>query len=99
MYNNMIVTSIYIEAPPVLTVSTNEPNKKQIVHLIGRIADKREIDGETKYISYEDLKNGDKLYKFTVGDKQVMVVVERLPILTFAKNSDEYTFDPVEIRS
>ncbi|MFL1672575.1 hypothetical protein [Paenibacillus dendritiformis] len=98
MYKGLIVTSIFIKGIPSLTLSTNEPNKQQIMKLIREAVRIRSIKGDLGYKGYKPLNNGDKIYQFAIGEEDIVVAVERLPIISFEKNSDEYKFSSIEVQ-
>lgn len=98
MYKGLIVTSIFIKGIPSITLSTNEPNKQQIMNLIREAVRIRSIEGDMVYKGYKPLNNGDKIYQFAIGEEDIVVAVERLPIISFEKDSDKYKFTSVEVQ-
>ncbi|AYB37577.1 hypothetical protein [Brevibacillus laterosporus] len=92
MMKNVIITTVHINGYPVHTASVNEPNKSQIASLIQQFKESFKLEGNLVYQKYDDLKHGDKAYSYLMGDNKILVVVRRLPILKFNKDSDGYTF-------
>jgi hypothetical protein len=89
------LTSIYVGGPsgfPVDTISTNEPNKKQIAKLIRDVADQIKLEGDLSKGDYKDLGLGNKAYEYIYGETKMLVFIKRLSIMEFEKETDDFKF-------
>lgn len=95
MYEVLTLTSICVGGPggyPVHTISTNEPNKNQIRRLLRDVAIKFKIEGELSKGECKDIGHGNKAYDYLYGDTKLLVLVKRLSIMEFEKESDDFKF-------
>ncbi|OME41439.1 hypothetical protein [Paenibacillus odorifer] len=99
MYKSVTLTSVYVGdiGVPVEIVSTNEPNKNHIFNLIGDIINKFNLSGEITKGTYKDLGHGSKGYEYFSADTKILVVVKRVQVMEFEKNSNGYYYAEIAL--
>lgn len=78
----IIFISLGISVPLVRFVAKNEPNKNDLHLLLEKVLEDFGLDGQLEFLKLIE-KDKIKIYRYTLKDQEISVIVERANLLEF----------------